>query len=189
MMTRHGPKVPKFVIMTMCFEHDSMFWNTLSCKKHISAYNVFCKVNSNFNSFQKFKTRSQFISTRTSTKPDIWKCHHTDFNNGLDSGCPAQLFTSQKSDRQNYFHQIDLTTIIYYFCKEHPVPFWSSNYCFKSPCSNKACCEVLSTRESDTTTESHFDCHCNKLEKVQDDWIGMSKIVWVCSLLFCPEQN
>ena len=49
--------------------HFRVFRNTLTCTKHTSVYNVFCRVATNLNSFKILNTQSQSISTRTSTGP------------------------------------------------------------------------------------------------------------------------
>ena len=84
----HVLEVPKFVFMS----HDSVFWNILSWEKHTSAYNIFCRVTSNWNSFKNLRTQSPSILARTPTGPDNWKYHHTDLNNGGVSGRSAKLF-------------------------------------------------------------------------------------------------
>ena len=60
-------------------------------RKHTSAYNIFCRVTSNWNSFKNLSTQSPSILTRTPTGPDIWKCHHTDLNNGASGQVLAAL--------------------------------------------------------------------------------------------------
>ena len=70
-----GRRFQNLFFMTVCF--DRVFRNTRSCERHTSDYNVFCKVATNLNPFNNLNTQSQFISTRTPTGPDIWKCHTT----------------------------------------------------------------------------------------------------------------